>query len=163
MGGSLPGQASAARSPKFTVRGQGERLNVLGDTQHVLLTGEETEGRFSLVESGPNDPGVGPPLHIHHREDETFYVLEGKVKFTVEDESVVCESGSSVFLPRDSVHTWKVVGDKPARMLITLTPSGLEGYFRQLSELGAEGAPDMKKLLQISAEYGIEFPELSAA
>lgn len=160
MNQSFPGTAVVARSPKITVRGQGESLNVLGDNQRVLLTGDDTEGRFTMIES-ENPPGIGPPIHIHHNEDEVFYVLEGQVEFTADGETVVCEAGSMVFLPQDSLHTWKVVGEGRARMLTMLMPAGLEAYFQTLSELGADGPPDIDELLELSAQYGIEFPELA--
>ena len=126
-----------------------------------MLTGADTQGRFTLIES-ENPPGIGPPLHIHHNEGEVFYVLEGQVEFTAEGETVVCEAGATVSLPQDSLHTWKVVGEKPARMLTMLMPAGLEAYSRKLSELGAGGPPDVDKLLEISAQHGIEFPEIES-
>ena len=64
-----------------------------------------------------------------------------------------------VFLPRGSTHTWRVVGDVPARMLIMLMPAGLEACFRELSSLAGEGRPDMEKVLEISARHGIEYPD----
>ena len=84
------------------------------------------------------------------------------MEFTAEGETVVCEAGATVSLPQDSVHTWKVIGEEPARMLTMLMPAGLEEYFRKLSELGADGPPDMDKLLAISAQHGIEFPEIES-
>lgn len=152
-------EGSFVREAKFTVRGQGETLNVLGDNQVVKLTGAETEGRFTLVEN-ENPPGVGPPPHVHRNEDEAFYVLEGRVEFEVDGDKVVGEAGATVFLPRGSTHTWRVVGEEPARMLIMLMPAGLEDYFRELSALAADGPPEMEKVLEVSARYGIEFPGL---
>ena len=151
-------EGSVAREPKFTVRDQGESLNVLGDHQFVMLTGEDTEGRFTLIEN-ENPPGVGPPLHVHRNEDEAFYVLEGQVEFQVEGERTTAGPGTTVFLPRGSVHTWRVVGDEPARTLIMLMPAGLEAYFRELSGLAGEGPPEMETILEISARHGIEYPE----
>ena len=154
-------EGSFVREARFTVRGQGETLNVLGDHQVVKLTGEETEGRFTLIEN-ENPPGAGPPLHVHRNEDEAFYVLQGRVEFEVDGDEVVGEPGATVFLPRGSTHTWRVVGEEPARMLIMLMPAGLESYFRELSALATDGPPEMEKVLEVSARHGIEFPELSS-
>lgn len=159
MNHSFPKEAALAREPKFTVREKNIPLNVLGDTQYVLLTGEDTQGRFALIEN-ENPPGVGPPLHVHRNEDEAFYVLDGEVEFTAKGESVVCGPGETVSLPEGLPHTWKTVGETNARMLIMLFPAGLETYFRTLSELSEDGPPDMEKVLEVSAQHGIEFPEI---
>lgn len=152
-------EGSFVREPKLVVRDPEASLNVLGDTQYVLLTGEDTEGRFALMEN-ENPPGVGPPPHVHRNEDEAFHVLEGRVAFEVDGERVVGEAGATMFLPRGSTHTWEVVGDEPARMLIMLMPAGLEDYFRELSDLDGDGPPDMEEVLEVSARHGIEFPGL---
>jgi quercetin dioxygenase-like cupin family protein len=155
----LPEEASIARTAKITVRGQGDTLNVLGDAQRVKLTGDDTQGRFTLIEN-ENPPGTTLPVHLHRNEDEVFYVLEGRVEFDVAGERVVAEPGATVFLPQGVPHTWRVVGEEPARMLIMLMPAGLEAYFRELSALPADGPPDMEQVLEISGRYGIEFPEM---
>lgn len=156
MSQKLPEDARLAREPKISVRDQGDSLNVLGDTQRVKLTGEDTQGRFTLVEN-ENPPGTTLPVHLHRNEDEVFYVVEGRVEFDVAGEVVEGEPGATVFLPRGVPHTWKVVGDEPARMLIMLFPAGLEGYFRELSALPSDGPPDMEKVMEISERHGIEF------
>jgi quercetin dioxygenase-like cupin family protein len=157
MGEGMVPDDTFRRKPKFTVRDEGETLNVLGDRQSVLLTGDDTEGRFTLVEN-ENPPGVGPPPHVHANEDEVFYVLAGRVEFRVDGERRVGEAGTTVLLPRGSTHTWRVVGDDDARMLIMLMPAGLEDYFRELSGLEGDGQPDMEAVLEVSARHGIEFP-----
>lgn len=158
MNQQLSEGADFARKAKITVRGQGDSLNVLGDVQRVKLTGDDTQGRFALIEN-ENPPGTTLPVHLHRNEDEIFYVVEGRVEFDVAGERVVGEPGATVFLPQGVPHTWRVVGETPARMLIMLMPAGLEGYFRELSALPADGPPDMGRVLEISGRYGIEFPE----
>lgn len=153
-----PEAGTIVREPKFSVRDTGEPLNVLGDNQFILLTGEDTEGRFTLIEN-ENPPGVGPPLHIHRNEDEVFYVLAGRIEFRIGDERTVADAGTTVLLPRDSTHTWRVVGEEPARALLMLFPAGIEEYFRELSALAREGEPDLEEVLHVSARHGIEFPE----
>ena len=96
----------------------------------LLFTGEETGGSFSLVESVMR-PGTEPPYHIHDREDETFYVLEGHLSVMVDGVVHECHPGQTIFLPRGIPHTFRV-RSRVARILNYLTPSGFEKYFQQL-------------------------------
>lgn len=134
---------------------EGKRFNVLGDQQRVIFAGEDTGGLYALIENF-NPPGVGIPLHLHHREDETFHVLEGQVQFQVGTEIIQAIAGTTVFLPRDTPHAFTITGDVPARMLIMLMPAGLEKYFEELSQLTANAPPNLDDILAISARYGIE-------
>jgi quercetin dioxygenase-like cupin family protein len=141
---------------RLVSNGQGKRLNVLGDSQRILLTGEDTAGNYALVENY-NSPGVSIPLHLHRNEDETFYVVAGEVDFQINGEIVRASAGTTVYLPRNAPHSFTVVGSEPAKMLMMLMPAGLEKYFEELSRLPSEEPPDMEKVFEISARYGIEF------
>lgn len=141
--------------PTITTRGEGEALRVLGDAQRVKLTGADTDGRFTLIEN-ENPPGTGLPMHLHRHEEEIFYVVEGRVEFTVDGERVTGEAGTTVFLPRGVPHRWEVVGDAPARMLIMLLPAGLEEFFRRVTDLSADGPPEPERLGPLAEEFGIE-------
>lgn len=149
-------ESPVTRPSIVSVRDEGERLNVLGDHQCVKITGAETEGRFAMVES-VNEPGLTLPLHLHRNEDEIFYVLEGRVRFTIDGRDVLGEAGTTVFLPKGVPHTWTVVGETPARMLTMLMPAGLEDCFRELAALPTDGPPDMQQVVAITSRYGIEF------
>jgi quercetin dioxygenase-like cupin family protein len=135
---------------------QGERLNVLGDNQRILLTGEDTNGSYTLIENH-NPPGASIPLHLHRNEDETFYVVSGEVEFEINGEIVLTNAGGTVYLPRNTPHSFTIVGNEPAKMLFMLMPAGLEKYFEKLSKLPSDKPPDMEKVIEISARYGIEF------
>ena len=74
---------------------EGQYLNVIGDQQWIKLRGEDTNGAFAMVEQ-QNQPGTSIPTHMHTREDETFYLAEGKVQFTVDGSDVVAEPGRKV-------------------------------------------------------------------
>ena len=141
--------------PKILPLGAGHPLNVLGDHMTVRLTAAETGGRFTLVEQ-VNEPGVGIPMHLHDREDEVFHILEGQMEFQLGDQSVTAVAGTTVFLPRMIPHTWKVVGDVPARTLLSVFPGGAEAMWQELSDLPA-GPPDMQQVVQICARYGVTF------
>lgn len=149
-----PMQDLRTAPPRVLPRGEGLFQNVLGDRQTVKLTGADTGGVFALVES-ENPPGVGIPPHIHHAEDEVFYVIEGRVAFTVDGAPVEAKAGTTVWLPQGTPHSFTVVGDRPARMLTLLFPAGLEALFAELATL--DGPPDPGALMETCAPYGIEF------
>ena len=143
------------RAARTLARGQGEPLHVLGDRQTVKVSAEATGGAFALVEN-LNEPGVGIPMHVHHGEDEVFYVVSGQVEFTLADGATVAEAGATVFLPKGTPHAFRVVGDGPARMLVLLVPGRLEGLFRELATF-PPGPPDPVRLGAACAPYGVEF------
>jgi quercetin dioxygenase-like cupin family protein len=96
----------------------------------VKVGPDETGGAFAQVEV--NDPrGSAPPLHVHHTEDETFYVLEGQVTMFVGDERIDLDAGDYCFGPRDIPHSY-LVRSEHARMLVTISPSGSEQIFVSL-------------------------------
>lgn len=100
-----------------------------GALMTFLATAEDTQGQFALIEA-VNRKGNGPPPHIHHREDETFYVLEGEITVSVGDRTIKATPGTMVFLPRGVAHTF-VVDSEQARMLVLVTPAGFEGWFKE--------------------------------
>ena len=134
----------------------------------VKAGGAETGGAFAQIET--DDPrGGGPPRHLHHREDETFYILEGEITALVGDEQIDLGAGDFLFAPRGVAHSY-VVRSERARMLVTLSPSGVEKLFVSLGApvTSAEppaGAvmPPMDELARLFADHGVEIlgPPLS--
>jgi quercetin dioxygenase-like cupin family protein len=129
-----------------------------------LATGEDTRGQFALQEHIGRRGNVPPP-HIHHREDETFYVLEGEMTFFIGDQTIKATPGTMVFAPRDVVHSFTIDSEQ-VRILVQNTPAGLEGFFK---ELGVP-APSMtlpppaeipyseiQKMMALASKYGYEF------
>lgn len=135
----------------------GLRLNVIGDHQCIKLTGKQTSGQLMLSE-GCNMPGVGIPLHYHKREDETFYVLEGKIEFTLGEKRMTLGAGDVVFAARNELHAWQVVGDVPGRMLVFCTPGGMEHMFGELAAAHALKTLKPEEIGAICDRYGICFP-----
>ena len=98
-----------------------------GDQIRFILTGAETGGAFFLADvSVP--PGGGPPPHIHDREDETFYLLQGTVTVRVGDQTLYASQGDCVHLPRGIAHSFRNTANENARMLVTATPAGIEKF-----------------------------------
>ncbi|NWF79163.1 MAG: quercetin 2,3-dioxygenase [Chloroflexi bacterium] len=129
----------------------------------MLVTGEETGRRFSLVEEvGRKGLSADPPMHLHTREDESFYVLAGEVTFFVGNEVIQATAGSFVFLPRGVPHRFALASDH-VRMLNLCSPAGFEGFFEALSVPAAamtlppppDGPPDIGHLLATAAAYGV--------
>src|SRR5215469_9771016 len=96
-----------------------------------LATGEETQEKFALIEA-VSRKGNDPPPHLHRREDEVFYVLEGEVIFSVGDRTIKGTPGTMIYLPRNGRHAFTIESEQ-ARMLILVTPAGLEGWFKEFS------------------------------
>src|SRR3954449_12510061 len=101
--------------------GEGRAAWVVGDRYTVKASGEDTGEAFALIEVLV-PPGSGPPPHVHHREDEAFYVLEGELRFHVDGRDFTAGAGAWVTLARGSLHHFNNVGDRPARLLIVVTP-----------------------------------------
>ena len=142
---------------------EGRTIGIVGDVYRFLATSEETGGRYSMFEATVL-PGGGPPPHIHRREDETFYVLEGEITFQVGDERRVAKPGTFVHMPIGNLHAFKNETNQPAKMLILLAPAGLEEMFFEVGKHLAEGEmPDepspeeIKKLLEAADRFGIEY------
>jgi mannose-6-phosphate isomerase-like protein (cupin superfamily) len=100
-----------------------------GNTVTLKATAESTGGvlMFSEVDAAP---GGGPPLHVHEREDEWFYVVEGAFDIVLGDEVVHAGPGDFAFVPHGTPHRFANAGTGPGRILAALTPGGLEEFFR---------------------------------
>lgn len=141
----------------LTPPGTGKRFQALGDEVTVLLSGEQTGGAFTMVEV-VTPPGGGPPPHLHTREDEWFLVLEGRIELWQDGTWSEAPTGSAIFLPRGSAHTYRNPGDTPLRMIVHAAPAGFEVFFERFSEAcNAPGGPDMKRIMEVASEHGIHF------
>lgn len=128
-----------------------------------LATSEDTGGAFSLTYTeAQKGVSVEPPLHVHTREEESFYVMEGAITAYVGDEVIRVEAGNLLTLPRGVPHRY-TIGTEHARYLNLCTPGGFEGFLRELSEPAPsmtmppapEGPPDIPRLIAAAAKYGI--------
>ena len=143
--------------------GDGRTIAVVGDVYRFLATGDQTQGRYAMWEALVL-PGGGPPPHTHSREEEAFYVLEGDITLTVGDKRLAISAGMFANMPVGVEHAFKNETNKPARMLISIAPAGLEKMFFEVGvpmPPGATTAPaptqeEIAKLLQIAPRYGIE-------
>jgi quercetin dioxygenase-like cupin family protein len=143
--------------------GEGRAVWVVGDHYTIKASGEDTGGAFTLIEVRV-PPQSGPPPHIHCREDEAFYVLEGEFEVHIDDQRLTAGPGSWVTLARGTLHHFKNIGSTPAKLLILATPAGLDQFFLEAGRAATDPAPesgaatpeDIEKLLKIAPKYGIE-------
>lgn len=141
---------------------EGASFWVLGDLYTFKATGKETNGVFTVIDQ-IIQPQNGPPPHIHHREDEAFYVLEGKFSFLSGDKQSVFEAGSFVYVPRGTLHTFKNIDEQRGRLLVIITPAGLEEFFYAIgtpaTDLPTPPPFDpaiITKLMQLAESYHME-------
>ena len=126
-----------AQQPTLRTPTEGRTIAAVGDLYRFLATGDDTNGKYALLEATV-PPGGGPPPHVHSREEEGFYILEGEITFTMGDKRLVASAGMFANMPVGTPHSFKNESDKPAKMLISVAPAGLEKmYF----EFGVPGSP----------------------
>ncbi len=133
----------------------GTKLNVLGIPMVIRIHGRDTGGTVSAVESH-DVTGGGPPPHIHHREDETFQVLEGDYEWTVGAKTFVAKKGATIFAPRGVPHTYRYLGQTSGRLMCIITPAGFEGFVEEIGALSPQRQQDIPRVLDIAKKYGLE-------
>jgi quercetin dioxygenase-like cupin family protein len=141
-------------------------LAVVGDTYTILLSGEQTAGRYALIDM-LIPPGGGPPPHRHDFE-EMFHVLEGTIEVTLRGVTSVATSGDTVNVPANAPHNFTNASSEPARLLCLVTPAGLEEYFAEFGDRVSSRtapAPDltdeerqqrMQRAMERASHYRIE-------
>ena len=128
----------------------------LGVRYKTILSPEQSGGVMSIVDSW-SPVGSGPPRHVHEAEDETFVMLSGTCKVWIEGEETLAGPGESVFVPRGTNHTFKVIGDKPSRHLVILTPGGFEGFFAEMAAGGFRIPEDMPAIEESAQRHHLRF------
>ena len=122
-----------------------------------MIDGDETPDRgFSLVEHPMSPRALAAPLHLHTREDEYSYILEGRMGALLGDEVVEAGPGDLVFKPRNQWHTFWNAGDEPCRILEIIAPAGFERFFAELDALGGALEADPEELARLGERYGFE-------
>jgi quercetin dioxygenase-like cupin family protein len=128
----------------------------------VHVNAAQTGGKSALVEMLAK-PGCEPPVHVHTREDEVFYVLEGRMKVYRGEEEMVLQAGGAEVLPRNVPHTFKILSNQ-ARWLVGLTPGGFEDFFccvgqpaKAMTLPETVTAPDLEKIVRVGNCFGVSF------
>ena len=153
---------AATANPIAHRQGEGDARWFLGALTTIKSTGEATGGRVAVTENwAPR--GHGSPLHVHHNEDEWFYVLSGELTFWVGGQVVPASAGSFLYGPRDVPHTFTVSSDE-ARFLLVIEPAGFESFLLELSEPAqaltlppaSVEPPALETMMAAAARYGLE-------
>ena len=156
-----PDLDSGRRPSPLVPAGSGRQL-MDGPLGAVLLAGvPETGGAASFVVHPLAPRALGSPVHTHGAEDEWSFVLEGRVGVQVGDRLVLAGPGDLVLKPRGVPHAFWNPADEPARLLEVITPGGFEGYFAELGELLAAPEPDVGRLTELAARYGLRMDPTS--
>jgi mannose-6-phosphate isomerase-like protein (cupin superfamily) len=121
-----------------------------------MIDGDDAEKRFSLVEHPMSPRALAAPLHLHTREDEYSFVLEGRMGALLGDDVVEAGPGDLVFKPRNQWHTFWNAGDEPCRILEIISPAGFERFFQELDAMGGALHADPAALAELNARYGLE-------
>lgn len=136
--------------------GGGKAVNILGIPMFIRVHGSETNGTVAVVES--HDVfGGGPPPHIHHREDETFQILEGEYEFMVNGQTISAKPGTTLFAPRGIPHTYRCTSQGGGKLSVVLTPSGFENFFAEIGAMTPEQQQDIPRVIEIAKKFGLEF------
>jgi quercetin dioxygenase-like cupin family protein len=164
---SVP-ESTLTAGPALHIAGPGGDRSAwyLGWLLTFLATGEETQDRFSLTEvTGRRGQSAAPPPHVHTREEECFFVVEGAITCYVGEEAEVIHvpAGSFILLPRGVPHRYELASEE-ARLLNLCVPAGFEQFYKALSVPAAtltlppapDGPPDVARLVAVAAEFGIE-------
>jgi mannose-6-phosphate isomerase-like protein (cupin superfamily) len=135
---------------------EGERLSFMGMDLIWKITSKMSGGSLcSFIQVAP--PGTGVPLHIHHHDDEFFYLLEGSLRMLVNDEAITMEVGDTVLLPKGKPHGFLVTGEQPARVLMTLSLSAGSDYEAMFAGLVGLAPTDFERILDVCGANNVEF------
>ena len=160
------GAASAAgeRGVQYVPAGTGKAYRSPIDEIRFLITGEQTGGAFFMAEVSILPGGSNPP-HIHHREDECFYLQEGTLTIQVGGKTHTASAGDFVRLPRGIAHSFENTGNVDAKVLLVVAPAGLETFFEEAfypvedrsAAMPSMTAEFMARLLEAATKCGLEF------
>jgi mannose-6-phosphate isomerase-like protein (cupin superfamily) len=149
--------STTVAGPRIVTPDEGQQGFLGSIGVRFLIDGVDAGERFSLVEHPMSPRALAAPLHIHTREDEYSYVLQGRMGALLGDDVVEAGPGDLVFKPRNQWHTFWNAGDEPCRILEIISPSGFEEFFRELDALGGAIAADPQDLAALGARYGLSF------
>ena len=142
---------------------QGEILSVVGDNYRIIVSGEQTQGEYAVIDMLV-PPGGGPGPHSHSEIEELFYVVDGEIEFNTEAGKYTAKKGSFVNIPKGGeVHCFKNVSNATAHLLCTVIPSGLDAFFKEIGVAVGAGVflpppvmnkEEMGKIMGLAEKYG---------
>ncbi len=142
---------------RYKVLAPGEGLHLQSGPGRDLIfkvTGEDTGGAFDyfIVEVAPHG---GPPLHVHHKQEETIHVLKGRYKIRIGDEIFYCEEGGFAYLPSKVPHAFLNLTDEPGEIVVVYTPGGGHKFYEELGPISRNGSADRNAIAGVFEKYGM--------
>jgi len=125
--------------PTIRKPSEGRTISVVSDVYRFMATGEDTNDKYAMWEALV-PPGGGPPPHVHSMEEESFYILEGEITFQIREKRVVASAGMFANMPVGTPHSFRNESTKPAKMIISVAPAGLENMFFEIGAALPEGS-----------------------
>src|SRR5688500_3622439 len=151
---STPSFLPETETPVPIIRppGAGKEVGVLRNKSVFKVLPSDTGGAYAILEQ--QIPAQhGPPLHVHRHETEIFYVLEGEFEITVGAQKIAAQTGAMAVCPRDIPHTFRNVGDKVGKLLLTVIPGNFANYF---IEVDAVADNDNDAIRALCAKYDVD-------
>jgi quercetin dioxygenase-like cupin family protein len=146
-------------------RDEGRAVWLVGDTYTFKAVGKDTNGQLFAWEA-EIPPHAGPPAHAHVSQFEAYYVLEGELEVLDRDTTFTAAAGSFVYIPAGAVHAFRNRSDRPARMLIWMTPGGFEDFFVEVGQPARRGetaplpGPEQgEKMSRAAPKYGLQLAD----
>lgn len=141
----------------YVVLAEGEGLRLQSGPGRDLIfkvTGEDTGGAFDyfIVQVAPHG---GPPLHVHHHQEETIHVLKGRYKIRIGEEIFTCDPGGFAYLPSKVPHAFLNLTDEPGEVIVVYTPGGGHKFYEEFGPISRNGPPDPKVLGPLFEKYGM--------
>jgi mannose-6-phosphate isomerase-like protein (cupin superfamily) len=130
-------EVGQAIRPVHVPAGEGEAIWAMSSLFEVKLDAAASGGTFAVTEV-VQPPGVATPLHVHHREAEAFFMIEGTMTYEAGGIIHHLERGSFMYLPKEVPHRFRITGESPARFIALVAPAGLEGLYRSVGGAAAE-------------------------
>jgi quercetin dioxygenase-like cupin family protein len=158
-------EIKAISKPKVMAPGTGICVWAMGIHVTIRVVADDTAGAYSTFEDVV-PPGAGPPPHIHSREDENMFVIEGELEATLGGDTHTVSAGTFIHMPKGVAHSFKNRTDKPVRMLLTYTPAGFEKWFFDIgtpTTAEAKDTPvkptpeDLQRAVAAAKTYGVTF------
>ncbi len=143
------------RQPVIAAIDEARRFKVF-DAEAVtpLISSNDVGGAYAiwLHEAAP---GVSPPRHIHHREDEVFHVLEGHLRIWCDGQTYHAGPRDTAMLPKGIAHTCLVTGETAAKLMVTVSPGGLDEFFSRMASMGVDHN-DLAGMMELQQDFGVE-------
>lgn len=142
---------------RYVVLAEGEGLRLQSGPGRDLIfkvTGEDTGGAFDyfIVQVAPRG---GPPLHVHHVQEESIHVLKGRFKVRIGDSIHYCDPGGFAYLPAEVPHTFLNLTDEMGEIIVVYTPGGGHKFYEEFGPISRGGPPDPRKLAPLFEKYGM--------